>query len=84
MRRMPVFDCGALFDALDTQRRDLGLGWYELADELWEQSSDLNRSAVVIIRSAVERSRGCKSVARRPASTRCSCCAGSTEPRRTS
>ena len=42
MQALPVFDCRALFDALDAQRRDLGLGWYELADELWEQSSDLN------------------------------------------
>jgi hypothetical protein len=42
MRPVPVFDCGALFNALDAQRRDLGLGWYELADELWQQSSDLN------------------------------------------
>jgi hypothetical protein len=42
MRALPVFDCGALFNALDAQRRDLGLGWYELADELWQQSSDLN------------------------------------------
>ena len=42
MSPLPVFDCGALFDALDAQRRGLGLGWYELADELWEQSSDLN------------------------------------------
>lgn len=43
MRRpLPVFDCYALFNALDAQRRDLGLGWYELADELWQQSSDLN------------------------------------------
>jgi len=42
MRSLAVFDCGALFDALDAQRRDLGLGWYELADELWQQSSDLN------------------------------------------
>jgi hypothetical protein len=42
MRPLPVFDCSALFDALDAQRRDLGLGWYELADELWQQSSDLN------------------------------------------
>lgn len=37
-----VFDTSALFDALDLQRRDLGLGWYELADRLWEQSSVLN------------------------------------------
>ena len=42
MRPLPVFDCGALFDALDAQRRDPGLGWYELADQLWQQSSDLN------------------------------------------
>ncbi|MDQ6934614.1 MAG: hypothetical protein M3130_04920 [Actinomycetota bacterium] len=42
MRPLPVFECGALLNALDAQRRDLGLGWYELADELWQQSSDLN------------------------------------------
>jgi hypothetical protein len=42
MRSVPVFDCGALFGALDSQRRELGLGWYELADEMWRQSSDLN------------------------------------------
>jgi hypothetical protein len=42
MQALPVFDCGALFSALDGQRRDRGLGWYELADELWQQSSDLN------------------------------------------
>jgi hypothetical protein len=42
MRPLPVFDCDALFNALDSQRRDRDLGWYELADELWQQSSDLN------------------------------------------
>jgi hypothetical protein len=42
MRPLPVFDCGALFNALDSQRRERGLGWYELADELWQQSSELN------------------------------------------
>jgi hypothetical protein len=42
MRPLPVFDCGALVNALDAQRRDRGLGWYELADELWRQSSKLN------------------------------------------
>jgi hypothetical protein len=42
MQALPVFDCGALFAALDARRRDLGLGWYELADELWQQSSELN------------------------------------------
>jgi hypothetical protein len=36
------FDCDALFTALDERRRARGLGWYELADELWEQSSELN------------------------------------------
>jgi hypothetical protein len=39
---LPVFDCDALFSALDAQRRDRQLGWYELADGLWQQSSDLN------------------------------------------
>ena len=42
MRSPPVFDCTALFDALDARRREHALGWYELADELWEQSSALN------------------------------------------
>ena len=42
MQARPVFDCGALFDALDVRRRDLDLGWYQLADQLWQQSADLN------------------------------------------
>jgi hypothetical protein len=42
VRALPVFDCGALFSALDAQRRDRGLNWYTLADELWQQSSELN------------------------------------------
>ena len=42
MPALPGFDCDALFGALDNQRRDRGLTWYELADELWEQSSVLN------------------------------------------
>lgn len=42
MQPRAVFDCGALYDALDKQRTELGLGWYELADELWQQSADLN------------------------------------------
>lgn len=37
-----MFDCGALFAALDTRRRERGLGWYELADEMWQQSAELN------------------------------------------
>jgi hypothetical protein len=39
---LPVFDCDALFSALDAERGLRGMGWYELADELWQQSSDLN------------------------------------------
>jgi hypothetical protein len=42
MRSLPVFDCRALMSALDAQRADHGLGWTALADELWQQSSDLN------------------------------------------
>lgn len=42
MPALPVFDCDALFDALDAQRADRGLDWFPLAAELWDQSSDLN------------------------------------------
>jgi hypothetical protein len=42
MRSLPTFDCGALFSALDAQRRDRGMDWYPLANELWQQSSELN------------------------------------------
>jgi hypothetical protein len=42
VQTLPVFDCGELFNALDAQRRDRGLDWYALADELWQQSSELN------------------------------------------
>ncbi|MEP7088582.1 MAG: hypothetical protein ABI776_00635 [Nocardioidaceae bacterium] len=42
MQHHPVFDCEALFNALDAQRKGRGVGWYELADELWQQSSALN------------------------------------------
>jgi hypothetical protein len=42
MRDLPAFDCGALIDALDAQRVGRGLGWTPLADELWQQSADLN------------------------------------------
>jgi hypothetical protein len=37
-----VFDFAAFFAALDEGRRDRELGWYELADTMWEQSSELN------------------------------------------
>jgi hypothetical protein len=39
---MPVFDFAAFFAAFDAERRDRGLGWCEFADELWQQSSQLN------------------------------------------
>lgn len=56
---MPVFDCGALFDALDERRRERDLGWYALADELWRQSEDLNaqRSDHPLCGGAVQRIR---------------------------
>jgi hypothetical protein len=38
----PDFDFAAFFAAFDAERRDRGLGWYEFADELWQQSSELN------------------------------------------
>ena len=37
-----TFDCGALYEALNEHRASQGLGWYELADLLWDQSADLN------------------------------------------
>lgn len=39
---LPNFDMDAFFSALDDERRSQGLGWYELADELWDQSAELN------------------------------------------
>ena len=39
---LPVFDFAAFFAAFDAKRRERGLGWYEFADELWQQSSELN------------------------------------------
>jgi hypothetical protein len=38
----PVFDFAAFFAAFDAERRNRGLGWYEFADELWDQSAELN------------------------------------------
>lgn len=43
---LPVFDFVAFYDAFDEARRDRGLGWYDFADELWAQSSDLNAHRV--------------------------------------
>jgi hypothetical protein len=42
MSELAVFDFDAFVDAFDTERRSRGLGWYEFAAELWDQSIDLN------------------------------------------
>jgi hypothetical protein len=42
MPTLPVFDGSALIAALDGQRVARGLNWNELADELWQQSAQLN------------------------------------------
>ena len=42
-RELLDFDAGALYEALDTERRARGLSWQAVADGLWELSSELNR-----------------------------------------
>lgn len=42
VRASPIFDGSALIGALDAQRAERGLGWTALADELWQQSAELN------------------------------------------
>jgi hypothetical protein len=42
MDPLPTFDCEGLYDALDDERKRSGLGWYELAEALWDQSAALN------------------------------------------
>lgn len=39
---LAVFDFAAFVDAFDAERLARGLNWYEFAEELWEQSIDLN------------------------------------------
>ena len=36
------FDAGALYQALDVKRTELGLSWKGVADQIWALSSDLN------------------------------------------
>jgi hypothetical protein len=36
------FDFAAFFAAVDDARRDQGLGWYDLAGQVWDQSAQLN------------------------------------------
>jgi hypothetical protein len=38
-----TFDATALYDAMEAQRIDRGLSWRQVADQLWAQSSLLNR-----------------------------------------
>jgi hypothetical protein len=40
--RLLEFDVGLLFDALDTQRATRGLSWRGVAQDIWNQSADLN------------------------------------------
>ena len=42
VRALRLLTATPFFSALDAQRRHRQLGWHELADELWQQSSDLN------------------------------------------
>ena len=42
MTAVPRFDFPAFFAAFDAARRERGLDWYEFADQLWQQSSELN------------------------------------------
>jgi hypothetical protein len=64
VRTLPAFDCDALFRALDTRRQHSGLGWYELAHLLWQQSSALNeaRADHPLCGGAVQRLQGRGSV----------------------
>jgi hypothetical protein len=39
---LPTFDFAAFFAAFNAERRDRDLGWYDFANELWQQSSELN------------------------------------------
>ncbi len=42
MTALPVFDFDAFFAAFDSERRGRTLGWFDVADELWQQSFALN------------------------------------------
>ncbi len=37
-----TFDFEAFMSVVDSERRERGMGWYDLANLLWEQSADLN------------------------------------------
>jgi len=39
---LAAFDFAAFFAAVDDARRERDMGWYHLADQLWDQSAQLN------------------------------------------
>ena len=39
---LAAFDFAAFFAAVDDARRERDMGWYDLADQLWDQSAQLN------------------------------------------
>lgn len=41
-KALPDFDVQALFSALDAQRRERGLSWTGVANQIWEMSAALN------------------------------------------
>jgi hypothetical protein len=83
MRALPIFDCGALFSALDANV--VTVGWAGTNSPTnCGSSRQISTHSERIIRSAEERSRDWKRAGQPPASMRCSCCAGFAERRRTS
>ena len=39
---LAAFDFAAFFAAVEDARRERDMGWYDLADQLWDQSAQLN------------------------------------------
>ena len=78
-----VFDFEAFFGALDSARRERELGWYDLAEEMWEQSVELNERLMdhPLCGGAVSR---LGTGAKPPANMRFSCSAGWAGRRRSS
>lgn len=42
VNELPTFDFAAFVTAFDAARRAQNMGWYDFADQLWAQSSELN------------------------------------------
>ena len=43
LRRSSGFDAKALYEAIEAQRIQRGLSWRQVADEIWNQSAELNQ-----------------------------------------